>query len=283
MAEDVTMFTDESVECEGPIRTGPSLYEWAHCVDDDTLRTLADAPLVAEIRSLDGMTFPTRRVQSVYLESFHREVLRSLPANVEIVVHEQAAVDVIDEAGRSKVVLDGADSLVVGTVVLTLGHLDAEPSPEEARLASFARKDSLAYVPPGRTAAQDLSVLAPGEDVIALGFGQAFTDLAGTRHRRTRRRTVRGGRWRRSIRTEWERADHPRRVAAAGCRTDLKIAYRLQAPPRATAPLPRFRWHRRAPRPRRSARLPSRTFFRWSSKKSAGPPTTSCSSPIRSE
>src|ERR1043165_5846333 len=29
MAEDVTMFTDDSVQCEGPIRPGPSLAQWA--------------------------------------------------------------------------------------------------------------------------------------------------------------------------------------------------------------------------------------------------------------
>ena len=34
MAEDVTMFTDDSVRCDGPHRPGPSLYEWAAAVDD---------------------------------------------------------------------------------------------------------------------------------------------------------------------------------------------------------------------------------------------------------
>ena len=37
MAEDVTMFTDESVHIAGPIRPGPSLHEWANGIDDATL------------------------------------------------------------------------------------------------------------------------------------------------------------------------------------------------------------------------------------------------------
>ena len=37
MAEDVTMFTDDSVQCAGPIAPGPSLHEWAREVDDVTL------------------------------------------------------------------------------------------------------------------------------------------------------------------------------------------------------------------------------------------------------
>ena len=32
MAADVTMFTDDSVRCDGPIVPGPSLYEWAEQV-----------------------------------------------------------------------------------------------------------------------------------------------------------------------------------------------------------------------------------------------------------
>ena len=38
MAEDVTMFTDDSVRCAGPIRPGPSLHEWSQEVDDDDAR-----------------------------------------------------------------------------------------------------------------------------------------------------------------------------------------------------------------------------------------------------
>ena len=68
MAEDVTMFTDESVHIAGPIRPGPSLHEWAHGIDDATLADLAPPELIEEIRGLDGMTFPTRLVQSVYLD-----------------------------------------------------------------------------------------------------------------------------------------------------------------------------------------------------------------------
>lgn len=79
MAEDVTMFTDGSVRCDGPIRPGPSLYEWSRQVDDGTLAELAPPDLAAEIRGLDGMTFPTRRVQSAYLDWFHRRVLAELP------------------------------------------------------------------------------------------------------------------------------------------------------------------------------------------------------------
>lgn len=192
MAEDATMFTDESVRCDGPVRPGPSLYEWATTVDDATLDELAPPALATEIRGLTGATFPTRLVQSVYLEWFHRRVVDSLPPGVEIVMHPHRAVDVLDvtdvtdvtdddhEAhdGRQLVVLEGIDEpLEVDSVVLSLGHLDAEPGPDGERLAAFAAEHDLVYLPPGHTADQDLSVIGPGADVIALGFGQAFIDL----------------------------------------------------------------------------------------------------------
>ncbi len=179
LAEDVTMFTDDSVVIEGPVRPGPTLYEWAHSVDDATLAALATPSLVQEIRSLTGTTFPTRRVQSVYLEWFHRLVVASLPANVDVVVHVSSALDLVDDGGgRQTIDLEGgAAPLTVDIVVLTLGHLDSEPDPISAALGSFAAEHGLVKVGAGHTAELDLSVLEPGADVIAIGFGQAFTDL----------------------------------------------------------------------------------------------------------
>lgn len=179
MAEDVTMFTDDSVQCAGPIRPGPSLHEWAREVDDATLASLASPELITEIRGLDGMTFPTRLVQSVYLDWFHGEVLASLPATVQVVVHEARAVDLRDgPGGMQSVVLAGrAEPLLVDVAVLALGHLDAAPAPAEQALGAFAAERGLTYLPAGHTAEQDLAVLAPGADVLTIGFGQAFTDL----------------------------------------------------------------------------------------------------------
>ncbi|MET0662968.1 MAG: FAD/NAD(P)-binding protein, partial [Ilumatobacteraceae bacterium] len=188
MAEDVTLFTDDSVQCDGPIRPGPSLYEWALTVDDATLAALAPPAVAQEIRSLGPMTFPTRLVQSVYLDWFHRHVASLLPANVEVVIHARRAVDLFDRPdGRQSIHLEvssenttaepSVEELVVDEVVLALGHLDAEPDADGAATARFAARHGRVHLPPGHTAELDLSVLAPGADVIALGFGQAFTDL----------------------------------------------------------------------------------------------------------
>lgn len=181
LAEDVTMFTDDTVVCDGPIRPGPSLYEWARTVDDGTLDELGvPVPLAGEIRSLTGTSFPTRRVQTAYLDWFHREVLASMPASIEVVVHRAKAVDVRDDGDRQLVYLDDAGAgtpVSVDVVVFALGHLDSLPDAVSAGHAGFAAEHALVHVAPGHTAELDLSAIAAGADVIAIGFGQAFTDL----------------------------------------------------------------------------------------------------------
>ncbi len=237
LAEDVTMFTDDSVRCDGPVRPGPSLIEWAHSVDDATLASLAPPDLIDEIRHLDGMSFPTRRVQSAYLHWFHQGVLASLPDRVEVVVHTARAIDTVDGAdGRQQITLDDGTALTVDVAVFALGHLDAGPDATSAAFGRFAAERGLVHVPAGHTAEQDLSVLAPGTDVLVLGFGQAFTDLV------VLLTEGRGGRFER--RPDGILRYHPsgrEPVLHVGSRRGVpyrsKPDYRLQAP---LAPLPRF-------------------------------------------
>jgi hypothetical protein len=236
MAEDVTMFTDESVRCEGPIRPGPSLAEWAHTVDDETLARVAPPDVAAEIRGLDGTTFPTRLVQSAYLEWFLDGVVSAAPPGVEVRGHVATVLDLRDEPdGRQHLTLSSGADLVVDGVVLALGHLDTDP-PDGGALQRAARRQGLVHIPAGHTSEQDLSCLTAGEDVIARGFGQAFTDLL------VLVTEGRGGRFMDgpdgSLRYEASGAEPIVHVGSRrGVPYRAKLDYRLQAP---LAPLPRF-------------------------------------------
>jgi FAD-NAD(P)-binding len=176
MAQDVTMFTDETVHCEGPIAPGPSLIEWAGEVGADGLGTGA---LTEEARKLTGTTFPTRRLQSAYLSWVYRQVLDRLPAGVTVTVHQARATDIDDlEDGTQLVSLEGdAAALVADFVVLALGHVDVDTSEEHHLLAAFARKHDLAYLPPAYSADTDLSSFRPGSTVLLRGMGLAAVDL----------------------------------------------------------------------------------------------------------
>lgn len=179
MPEDVTMFTDDSVQCAGPIRPGPTLAEWVTAVRDGRLAATVDSSLLAELRAVTPTTFPTRRLQSAYLNWFHTWVVAALPDTVEVRVHATRAVDVTGQQDGVQTVwlADGHEPLVVDLVVLALGHLDAAPAETEARLAEHARKNGLRYVPPAYTADLDLSDIRPEEPVLLRGFGLAFVDL----------------------------------------------------------------------------------------------------------
>ncbi|MDG4864281.1 FAD/NAD(P)-binding protein, partial [Streptomyces sp. T-3] len=158
MAEDVTMFTDDTVRLEGPAGLGPALDEWS---------------------GLDGQTFPSRQLQGGYLRWVYEQAVAALPEGVVVHEHRRRALRVRGpREGRQQVWLEGRSRpLLADQVILTLGHLDAELNDEQRELATYAERHGLVHLPPDFTADSDLSVLRAGEPVIVRGFGLAFVDL----------------------------------------------------------------------------------------------------------
>ncbi|MFD5078193.1 FAD/NAD(P)-binding protein [Streptomyces sp. NPDC058371] len=157
-AQDVTMFTDESVDMAGPVLEGPTLHEWA---------------------ALDGRTFADRQRQGTYLRWVYERTVAALPPGITVRHHARRALRVSgSRQGRQQVWLEGRSMpLLADLVVLTLGHLDAELDDEQQALGAHAREHGLVHLPPDFTADSDLSALAPGEPVLVRGFGLAFVDL----------------------------------------------------------------------------------------------------------
>lgn len=176
-AEDVTMFTDASVEQEGPVRAGPSLAEWA--ARARTGEIPVDRELLPDLSQLGPQDFAGRQVQSAYLEWVYGRAVAALPPGVTVQVHRRRAVRVAGPRdGRQQVWLEGSPApLVADLVVLALGHLDAQPPPGQRALSAFAARHQLTYLPADFTADADLTGLTPGEPVIVRGFGLAFVDL----------------------------------------------------------------------------------------------------------
>lgn len=180
MAGDITMFTDESVDCAGPTVAGPSLVEWATGVLDGSI---PDAPvhpagIRRQLRHLTPRTFPTRQLHSHYLEWFFRRAVAALGPEVTVQVHQDTAVSVDpDTAGAYRVRLAGGQILAADVLVCSVGHTDAAPGDREERFASFADRHGGYYAPPAYTQDVDYSPLRPGEDVLVSGMGLAFVDL----------------------------------------------------------------------------------------------------------
>ncbi|MCI3225150.1 FAD/NAD(P)-binding domain-containing protein [Streptomyces sp. NP-1717] len=187
VASQVTLFTDESVEIDGELAPGPSLYDWA-------VRTAAapgeapgeayDDQVRAEARDLTPDSYPTRAFYGHYLEWVFRHVVRTAPAHVRVVVHPWQAVR-LDGApdgpegpgGPQSVHLsDGSRLDGLDAVVLAQGHLPVRGGPGERELAGFARTHGLTYVQPANPADTDLSAVRPGEAVALRGLGLNFFD-----------------------------------------------------------------------------------------------------------
>ncbi|MGY0022929.1 FAD/NAD(P)-binding protein [Streptomyces sp. cg35] len=157
-AQDVTLFTDDTVEAEGPVLPGPALHEWA---------------------GIDGRTFADRRSQGRYLRWVYEKAVADLPAGVVVHHHARRALRVSGPRhGRQQVWLEDRPRPLLGdAVILAQGHLDAELDQEQRELSAYAELHGLVHLPPDFTADTDLSALAPGQDVLVRGFGLAFVDL----------------------------------------------------------------------------------------------------------
>ncbi|AGP58179.1 FAD/NAD(P)-binding protein [Streptomyces rapamycinicus] len=164
VASQVTLFTDASVECGGPVRTGPSLYEWV------TARGLAPG--------LGPDDYPSRALYGRYLEWVFGEVVRGAPDTVTVRTHRARAVRLEERADGEQVLTldDGSRLEGLRAVVLAQGHLPAATDAAERRYAAHAERHGLRYYPPANPADVDLSLIAPGEPVLLRGLGLNFFD-----------------------------------------------------------------------------------------------------------
>ncbi|MFH8485963.1 FAD/NAD(P)-binding protein [Streptomyces longisporoflavus] len=176
VASQVTLFTDESVDCAGPIRPGPSLYAWA---------AAGHAP------GLGPDDYPTRACYGRYLEWVFAETLRGAPATVRVEAHAARAVRLDSEDGTDngaqhpapqpqalqRLVLDNGRELSgLSAVVLAQGHLPVVSDEGQERFAAHAARHGLRHIPPANPADVDLSAIAPGERVLLRGLGLNFFD-----------------------------------------------------------------------------------------------------------
>lgn len=187
-AADVTMFTDASVQCDGPVADGPALADWAAGVLDGSIADVPELPaeLRRQLKELTGATFPTRQLQSAYLEWFFRHAVARLAPHATVTVHQDTAVSVEsvpDTAGEHNndggylVRLAGGAVLAADVVVTALGHTDSLPGAESAAWADFAARHGGFHAAPSYTTDVDYAPIAPGQDVIVSGMGLAFVDL----------------------------------------------------------------------------------------------------------
>ncbi|MGI5170243.1 FAD/NAD(P)-binding protein [Spirillospora sp. CA-253888] len=177
VAGDVTVFADDTVRTTGPIRPGPTQYQWARLVASGQIAGEDDVT-VAEARTLEPWSYASRAFQGAYLRWAFNHLLSTTGPHVSVHVHRARAIDLHDAPDRrQRLRLDAApQQLDVDAVILAQGHFSVAPTPTEQRLADFAARHRLVYLPCASPAETDLSVIRPGEPVILRGLGLNFFD-----------------------------------------------------------------------------------------------------------
>jgi uncharacterized NAD(P)/FAD-binding protein YdhS len=183
-AADVTVLPDATSVLPPPVHTGPTLFTW---LDEHRAELAAEfeeageAELLREVLSVQEGTFVSRALGSRYLSWAWERTLGALPANVSVHVHRTRVRDLRGTAPQ-RVTLEDGGTLDVDAVVLAQGHPDVVPGPRERAAREFADRHGLGHVAPGYTSdlglTEDEATLPPGADVIVVGMGLAFVDLA---------------------------------------------------------------------------------------------------------
>ncbi|MCN9244720.1 FAD/NAD(P)-binding protein [Streptomyces sp. RY43-2] len=181
VASQITVFTDDSAQIDGPIEPGPSLYEWAK-----SLALLADPAdhdpaVLAEAERLGPDSYPTRAFYGHYLQDCFQRIVDRAPDHVEVRVHRSRAVAAADThgvpGGPQGIRLENGTRLnELDAIVMAQGHVPARLSAREARTASLSRIHHLTYITPANPADLDLSGIAPGQNVLLRGLGLNFFD-----------------------------------------------------------------------------------------------------------
>ena len=178
VASDVTVFTDESVPCEGPIVTGPTQYQWARmvteghvtgrqrrgprrrppgCCRGPTAAGRSTAPTSAGRWTTSSAT---RRPRSPSAST--------APARWRWRTWRTAPSGCGWRTARGRWSVD--------SVVLAQGHFDVAPTKGQQEFERFAAEHGLIYQAPASPAETDLSAFRAGEPVAVRGLGLSFFD-----------------------------------------------------------------------------------------------------------
>ncbi|CAF3723622.1 unnamed protein product [Didymodactylos carnosus] len=137
----VTMFGDASVKNCGPLRTGPSLFEWAQ---EQGYRRMPDGQYAVmhdmgeEIQPNDYLP---RSMLGEYLTWVHEHLVQNLPSGNRVHYYNKTVIDILRlNDGRLRLILDGGQSFDVDCAVLTTGHGQNQLDKVEVQYGKFVEE-----------------------------------------------------------------------------------------------------------------------------------------------
>ncbi|MEC3913383.1 3-carboxy-cis,cis-muconate cycloisomerase family FAD/NAD(P)-binding protein [Nocardia sp. CDC160] len=178
VAEQVTIFTDDTVEMAGPVERGPSLYEWSNFLAK--IGNFAGLPSEAFQQALRiaPETYPPRAYYGHYLRWAFERTRDRYAEWVRVREIVATVLDVRDgPGGFQELDLSTGERLRgLHAVVLTQGHLAETPPATAGSLTETAQRLGLTYIPPGNAADVDMDRIPEREPVLIRGLGLTFFD-----------------------------------------------------------------------------------------------------------
>lgn len=175
LCADATHYTDDTVQCTGPIVPGPTLYEWACAITAGDLGW-GDPAVVAECAGIEPHSHPSRRLLGSYLRWCHQQDLAAMPPALSVVQHQATVVSARRDQDRWQVGLSDGQVLPADAIVLCNGHVDLQPIGEQAERVEHARRVNAWYGPPANPLDSAVESIPAGEPIVVRGLGMNFFD-----------------------------------------------------------------------------------------------------------
>lgn len=177
-ADQITLFTDASVNMSSKVYDGPSLFEWAR--SDEANQYLAahgySPDIIAAAAQLKINGYAPRVLFGAYIKWFYDDLISQQPTEISTSLMKAQVTDLTYNADHKPVIKTADGTYTFDKVVMSLGQQDNYLNDEEQSLATYAQENALTYIAPTHPGDADLSGIPAGEPAIIRGLGLSFID-----------------------------------------------------------------------------------------------------------
>ena len=177
-ADQITLFTDSSVNMSSKVYDGPSLFEWAR--SDDANQYLAkngySSDIIAAAAQVQINGYAPRVLFGAYIKWFYEDLIKQQPTEISTSVMKSQVVSLTYNDSKKPVIKTNEGTYTFDKVVMSLGQQENYLNDDEQKLASYAQDNALTYIAPTHPGDADLSGIPAGEPAIIRGLGLSFID-----------------------------------------------------------------------------------------------------------